>query len=226
MSTAPTASSPSLSNWLSNTDIELIVQARHSRPFDVLGPHLRSGSGVPTLAIRIFRPLDVEITVTIKGRKHPAFCRHPKGFFECIISGAGLQANDPYLLELVGRDGTCTSIDDPYRFPTFISDHDYHLWGEGKLYAAWRSLGAHPGCCLGVNGVRFAVWAPNARRMSVIGPFNGWDERTHPMQQTQSGLWSFSFQVSWQESSTNSRSFPRLVTTPSTRWTRLAFTQT
>ena len=176
-------------SWLAKADVDAIVAGTHSRPADILGPHGRTVAGEPWLAVRTFRPFDLEVRVNVNGRKHQAVCLDATGFFECLLPGAGEAANGTYRLDLLGRDGTVSTIEDPYRFPTCISDHDFHLWGEGRLYRAWRALGAHPTVQLGVPGVRFAAWAPNAQRMSVMGPFNGWDERTHAMQQTQSGLW-------------------------------------
>ncbi|MXZ24157.1 MAG: 1,4-alpha-glucan branching protein GlgB [Caldilineaceae bacterium SB0665_bin_21] len=182
-------SGPTPRSWLARADIDAIVAGAHSRPADVLGPHGRTVDGEPWLAVRAFRPLDLDVRVNVNGRKHQAVCLDPAGFFECLLPGDGEVANGAYRLDLRGRDGTASTIEDPYRFPTHISDHDFHLWGEGRLYRAWRALGAHPTVQLGVPGVRFAAWAPNAQRMSVMGSFNGWDERTHAMQQTQSGLW-------------------------------------
>ena len=189
MTGTPATGRPTPRSWLAKADIDAIVAGTHSRPADVLGPHGRTVAGEPWLAVRAFRPLDLEVQVNVAGRQHQAICLDAAGFFECLLPGDGEAANGSYRLDLLGRDGTASTIEDPYRFPTCISDHDFHLWGEGRLYRAWRALGTHPTVQLGVPGVRFAAWAPNGQRVSVIGPFNGWDERTHAMQQTQSGLW-------------------------------------
>ena len=189
MSQTPVNGRPAPRSWLEQADLDAIVAGTHSRPADVLGPHSRVVDGMQWLAIRAFRPLDREVRVNINGRRHRADRLDPAGFFECLLPGDPEAAKAAYVLDLLGRDGTAGTIEDPYRFPSCISDHDFHLWGEGRLYRAWRGLGAHPTIQRGVPGVRFAVWAPNARRMSVIGPFNGWDERTHAMQRTQAGIW-------------------------------------
>src|SRR5262249_42715920 len=76
-----------------------------------------------------------------------------------------------------------------YAFPPQLSDFDLHLIGEGKHYDLYEKLGAHPTQVDGVPGVRFAVWAPNARRVSVVGDFDGWDDRGHPMRLRSGGIW-------------------------------------
>ena len=81
-------------------------------------------------------------------------------------------------------------IVDPYGFAPTIGDFDLHLFNEGRLLEAWRMLGAVPMSLAGVAGVRFAVWAPNAERVSVVGDFNGWDGRAHPLEvRGASGVW-------------------------------------
>ena len=79
---------------------------------------------------------------------------------------------------------------DPYSFTTSITADELYLFGEGRLKEAYKMLGAHIATQQGVSGVRFAVWAPNAERVSVVGNFNQWDGRTHPMRaHGSSGVW-------------------------------------
>jgi len=95
----------------------------------------------------------------------------------------------PYRL-VVEAEGRKTEIVDPYGFAPTIGDFDLHLFNEGRLFEAWRMLGAVPMSLAGVAGVRFAVWAPNAERVSVVGDFNGWDGRWHPLSvHGASGAW-------------------------------------
>ena len=75
------------------------------------------------------------------------------------------------------------------RFPPWLGPLDHHLLAEGTHRRAYEKLGAHPVVLDGVAGTAFAVWAPNARRVSVVGPFNGWDGRLHPMRSNDSGVW-------------------------------------
>jgi 1,4-alpha-glucan branching enzyme len=81
-------------------------------------------------------------------------------------------------------------ITDPYAFGPLLSDQEIHLFNEGRLLEAWRSMGGQPTQLDGVDGVRFAVWAPNAERVSVVGGFNNWDGRIHAMRvRGGSGIW-------------------------------------
>jgi 1,4-alpha-glucan branching enzyme len=95
----------------------------------------------------------------------------------------------PYRLR-VTRDGTVREIEDPYRFAALLGELDLHLIAEGSHFELFRKLGAHPVVADGVAGVNFAVWAPNAARVSVVGSFNDWDGRRHPMRcHYGSGVW-------------------------------------
>jgi 1,4-alpha-glucan branching enzyme len=96
----------------------------------------------------------------------------------------------PYALKVTEDDGQVREVEDPYRFPLRITEYDLYLFGEGSHYRTYERMGAHTITLDGVQGVGFAVWAPNAVRVSVIGEFNRWDGRRHPMQRRgKSGLW-------------------------------------
>ncbi|MFN3545826.1 MAG: histidine kinase, partial [Thiobacillus sp.] len=84
-------------------------------------------------------------------------------------------------LQVQWESGLSSVLDDPYRFPLVLGEMDVWLLGEGTHLRPFEVLGAHPGAMLGVDGTRFAVWAPNASRVSVVGDFNHWDGRRHPM---------------------------------------------
>ena len=85
--------------------------------------------------------------------------------------------------------GETQLVEDPYRFPPQLSSFDLHLHGEGTNYESYRTMGAHACASEGVSGVRFAVWAPNASVVSVMGDFNGWDRTRHPMRLRDGGIW-------------------------------------
>ena len=88
------------------------------------------------------------------------------------------------------NDGNTSEIADPYAFPPVLSEFDLHLIGEGTHYRLYDTLGAHVREIDGLRGVQFAVWAPNAERVSVVGDFNAWDGRVHPMRSRGgSGIW-------------------------------------
>jgi 1,4-alpha-glucan branching enzyme len=113
---------------------------------------------------------------------------HPAGVFEARFSRR--RSLFPYRLKVKARDGGTTVVDDPYRFPSTLSDDDLHLFGEGTHYRAYEKLGAHCTTVEGIRGVVFAVWAPNARRVSVVGDFNQWDGRVHAMRlHPGTGIW-------------------------------------
>ena len=94
-----------------------------------------------------------------------------------------------YQLRVQSYDGQSVTIEDPYRFPQQLSSFDLHLHAEGTNYEAWRSMGAHIVESEGVRGCRFAVWAPHAEMVSVVGDFNQWDVRRHPMRKCDGGIW-------------------------------------
>jgi len=172
----------------SPSDIQAIVQGDHSDPFAVLGPHrLKEGA----VAVRAFLPFAETARVIPLGTAvgpHPMERIHADGLFEARFPTAG----DPfaYRLEATDERGQVREFDDPYRFPSTLSDYDLHLLREGTHYKAYEKLGAHLRTLDGVAGVTFAVWAPNARRVSVVGDFNQWDGRRHPMRcHPGNGLW-------------------------------------
>ena len=160
-------------------DIEAIVGAYHSDPFSVLGMH-GAGPGADVV-VRTFQPQASGVTV-IDATTHNDVATlsrvHPDGFFEGTIPGRP----DPfaYQLRLDRADGLVV-IDDPYRFPIVLGELDRHLLGEGNHLRNYERLGAHPTEIEGVPGTAFAVWAPNAERVSLVGNFNSWDGRVHPM---------------------------------------------
>lgn len=171
--------------------IETLVQGKHADPFAVLGPHVfqqKAGSGV---AIRVFLPEVEKVTVVPQEGGLPAqpMTRiHPDGLFEAVF--AGRQEVFPYRLRWTKAAGLETEIEDPYRFPSTLSDYDLYLLGEGAHFRVYEKLGPHVVSLEGVPGVRFGVWAPNARRVSVVGDFNGWDGRMHPMRlHPGNGIW-------------------------------------
>ncbi|MBI4611336.1 MAG: 1,4-alpha-glucan branching protein GlgB [Candidatus Rokubacteria bacterium] len=167
---------------LSPGDIKAIVTGDHGDPFAVLGPHrvaTRTGAGI---AVRAFLPAarTVRVVPLDAGSTRREMKRlHPDGLFEALFPER--RAPFPYRLAVVHGEGELAEIDDPYRFPPTLSDYDLHLLGEGTHYRAHEKLGAHPRVLEEVPGISFAVWAPNARRVSLVGDFNEWDGRRHPM---------------------------------------------
>src|SRR5437867_7275299 len=114
------------------------------------------------------------------------------GLYEVRLEGPGSAdaAALDYRLRFTFRDGYSIEVDDPYRYGRVLTDVDLHLIGEGTHYRAHQKLGAHRLTIGSTTGVHFAVWAPNADRVSLLGDLNGWDGRVHPMRLlAPAGIW-------------------------------------
>ncbi|MCB1503752.1 MAG: 1,4-alpha-glucan branching protein GlgB [Hyphomicrobiaceae bacterium] len=164
-----------------------IAAGNHADPFAFLGPH-PDPQGGGTL-VRCFMPgvAGAEV-VGADGRSLAAMERILEaGLFEARLPSGELAA--PYRLRVRDHSGT-HEIEDPYRFGPILGELDMYLLAEGSHERNFEKLGAHVLVHEGVGGVHFAVWAPNARRVSVVGDFNGWDGRCHPMRlHPGAGLW-------------------------------------
>jgi 1,4-alpha-glucan branching enzyme len=159
-----------------------IVEARHHDPFEVLGRHV-TGTNATVCAF-----LPVAERAWIKEAK--AEMTRIEGTDLFTWEGEAALVPEHYRLEWDDREGQRDHAFDPYCFPPQLRDFDLHLFGEGKHWDAFRFLGSHLGEVEGVSGVQFAVWAPNAERVSVVGDFNRWDGRVHPMRvRGGSGVW-------------------------------------
>jgi 1,4-alpha-glucan branching enzyme len=169
-------------------DIERLVRAEHWDPFSILGP--QPDGGGPGTVVRAFLPEAVEVSLVPSesgGQAIPMKAVHDAGLYEAALPAGAPAA---YRLRTTDRWGNVSERYDPYAFPPLLSDFDLHLFAEGRLYRAYDKLGAHLKTVEGVTGVHFAVWAPNARRVSIVGDFNGWDGRRHPMRSRgATGLW-------------------------------------
>ncbi len=171
---------------LSDLDLESLRMGRHSDPFSVLGRHAGSGGGV---VVHVFLPGAASVQVLAGACAWPLQQRHADGAFEATIEGA-LAAVGPYQLRVRWADGHESVLDDPYRFGPVLGDMDVWLLAEGSHLRPYEILGAHLCQHEGVAGTRFAVWAPNASRVSVVGEFNTWDGRRHPMRlRRECGVW-------------------------------------
>jgi 1,4-alpha-glucan branching enzyme len=164
---------------ISETQIKQIVFAYHHDPFQVLGAHQVEVEGQARVAIRVFLPEASRASVIDDaGQEHPLTRIHAHGFFEAILER---QEIFRYKLKIQDHRGNEVITRDPYAFMPVLSDFDRQLLGEGAHYQSYDKLGAHVMTVDGVQGVHFAVWAPNAGRVSVVGDFNQWDGRRHPM---------------------------------------------
>ncbi|MDI1246138.1 MAG: 1,4-alpha-glucan branching protein GlgB [Rhodoferax sp.] len=165
--------------------IQMICHATHGDPFSVLGPH---PAGAGQTSIRSFLPHATRVSVLNDQNDSLGQLKERSGgFFEGKVEAA---PTDVYRLQVQWANGQSSLLEDPYRFPLVLGDMDVWLLGEGTHLRPFEVLGAHPGTMLGVTGTRFAVWAPNASRVSVVGDFNFWDGRRHPMRlRRECGVW-------------------------------------
>ncbi len=166
--------------------VQSIVDGGHGAPFEVFGIH---DAGEGRVVVRSFRPAAQSVTVVLSGdeRRYPMERVHRDGLYEVSFEGSTALR---YEYDVVYYDDQQQREADPYRFLPQITDYDLYLLGEGRHLESYEKLGAHPVVIDGVSGTNFVVWAPTAHRVSVIGDFNRWDERVHPMRRHPSiGLW-------------------------------------
>src|SRR5882724_1664583 len=198
MQIVPNPSKPPIDGNLARR-IDAVVAGRNADPFSTLGPH-RTGDG---WAIRFFLPWADQASVALRGVTvnkltipppvlMEAIKLRPEGFFEAVFPTQQAGAPAPSSYKLLGRNqyGETFELYDTYAFPYLLTEFDLHLMGEGRHYDTYDKLGAHPATLEGVRGIHFAVWAPSARRVSVVGDFNRWDGRVHAMRaRGSSGIW-------------------------------------
>ena len=168
------------------SQIELVIAARHDDPFSFLGMHEEGDK----LVVRAMLPGAEAVTIIdaatgeVAGAAEPV---HPDGLFVARLKGR--TGRFPYRLR-VFWNGEVHEFDDAFRFPPVLGDLDVYLLAEGTHFDSYKKLGAHPLMHDAVDGVAFAVWAPNAQRVSVVGGFSAWDGRRLPMRKRHaSGIW-------------------------------------
>ncbi|HTW06014.1 MAG TPA: alpha-amylase family glycosyl hydrolase, partial [Acidimicrobiales bacterium] len=173
---------------ISPKDMELLVEGRHHEPHSLLGRH--GGT------VRALRPGATEMYLLVTGaeperpvlRRSPMLRVHPGGLWEGQLAPTAAG----YRLEAVygGAGGPGFVFDDPYRHWPTLGELDLYLFNEGRHRRLWEILGAHPREHEGIVGTAFAVWAPNAKAVRVVGDWNFWDGRVHPMRgMGSSGVW-------------------------------------
>ncbi len=171
--------------------IQQIVTAEHHDPFSILGMHTAADAGEQSLVIRTFQPEAQQVVVVADNypEQRTVMQRvHQEGFFETVY--AGVEDLFPYRFEVTYQNSHIAMVHDPYSFPPLLSDYDMYLFAEGSNHKIYEKLGSHKITLNGVQGFAFAVWAPNARRVSVVGDFNRWDGRRHQMRcRGGSGIW-------------------------------------
>ncbi len=162
--------------------LKRLADARHHDPFEVLGRHIHGDHVI----VRAYLPQAEQARIV--GPNLPLERIEGTDFFECF--GTQEQIPERYQIAWTDSCGRGSARYDPYCFPPQLDEFDIHLFGEGRHWHAYNFLGAHPRTIDGVEGIQFGVWAPNADRISVVGDFNGWDGRVHPMRSRGgSGIW-------------------------------------
>ncbi len=166
---------------ISHAEIDTVVAGTHHDPHAVLGGH----PGPDGVTIRTLRPLAETVTVVLPDDTRVPMQHVHQGVFSATVPGTSVP---DYRLAVTYKDMPETVSDDPYRHLPTLGEVDLHLIAEGRHEQLWTVLGAtvHPE----LRGTSFAVWAPNARGVRVIGDFNHWDGQAHPMRSLgSSGIW-------------------------------------
>jgi 1,4-alpha-glucan branching enzyme len=169
---------------MTDQELEALAGGYHGDPFSVLGPHAAEDAK-RAWDIRAFLPNAQHVDVLMDGRVVPMERMHSAGLFSARLDSQP----SLYRFRVTDYQGQTTEVEDAYRFPPLLSDFDLHLTSEGTNYEGYNAFGAHVVISEGIEGTRFAVWAPNAIVVSVVGDFNDWDTRRHPMRLRTGGVW-------------------------------------
>jgi 1,4-alpha-glucan branching enzyme len=176
---------------IQESELKSFIDAENSTPHTFLGMHQCSVDGRKVLVVRAFlrdaKSCEV-VDMESQKRRYAMELLAPEGFFEVVI--ADRETPFRYRLRTVTYEDEVRQFYDPYSFLPTLGDQDLYLFNEGTDYRAYNKFGAHPMEIDGVKGVSFSVWAPCARRVSVVGDFNAWDGRYHQMRALgSSGVW-------------------------------------
>ena len=195
MTPSPAPPPPS-TGTLAPSDLAALVRGEHANPFAVLGPHPIERDGRAAVVVRLLAPHAAAVRLRVGRRRVEAVRIHELGVHEALLEPAADVPLDPatgrprYRVEIEEPDGTTRALDDPYRFGPVLAEEELARLSGGHHFAVGDLLGAHLVTHQKVRGVRFAVWAPNARRVSLVGGFNRWNGMAHPMRpRGSSGVW-------------------------------------
>ena len=172
---------------IARTELDRLLHGVHHNPHELLGPHPHDGG----VTVRVLKPLARSVRAELPDGSTVDFTHEHEGVWVATLPTPDVS---DYRLLVAYSDGVEHRQDDPYRFLPTLGEVDLHLIGEGRHEQLWNVLGAHvrdyPGAMGPVHGTSFAVWAPNARAIRLVGDFNQWDGVTHPMRALGStGVW-------------------------------------
>ncbi|HEX5831529.1 MAG TPA: 1,4-alpha-glucan branching protein GlgB, partial [Gemmatimonadaceae bacterium] len=169
-------------------EVERLLAGELPDPHRILGAHPATSGGTTGVVVRAYHPDASAAELLLAGEAAIAMTPGPGGLFAAFLPDRALPL--AYRLRFHFAGGDSWERDDPYRFAPTLGELDLHLLAEGRHRQLWKRLGAHPRTVDGVAGTAFAVWAPNARRVSVVGDFNRWDGRVYPMRSMGgAGVW-------------------------------------
>ncbi len=176
-----------------NEQIDRLLRAEHYDPFQILGVHF-TGKENHTAVIRCFQPHARTVDLLIDDQVIAMDRIHEEGLFESTLDRQKVADRhlDPYNYQykITYNDDVVQTINDPYRFLPVLGEQDQFLFNFGTNYELYKHMGAQPGSYSHIEGTIFRVWAPSASRVSIIGNFNRWDGRVHPMRNLgSSGIW-------------------------------------
>ncbi|MDX2427256.1 MAG: 1,4-alpha-glucan branching protein GlgB [Xanthomonadales bacterium] len=169
---------------LNKSTLNALAGGRHGNPFSLYGLHREGGKRI----VRTIQPQADTVALLLDGVEDPVPMQRvqPDGIFEVEMP----PRKRHYRFRITQANGNSWEVEDAYRFPSMLGDLDLYLMGQGSHRDIFRKLGAHPARSMGVSGTFFAIWAPNASRVSVVGEFNNWDGRCHVMRlHPGNGLW-------------------------------------
>lgn len=166
---------PEVGKILTEDQVNKLRFGDHDNPQHILGRHMVDGGQV----ISFFHPdADSAKLVFLDGTEYEMENIERAQIFAAYVPH---QREEIYLIHIMTKEGKTIKLPDPYSFPLRLKKEQLEQWKEGNWIDCYRYLGAHPITYFGIPGVYFAVWAPNAKRVSVVGDFNHWDGRVHPM---------------------------------------------
>ncbi|MBF0545233.1 MAG: 1,4-alpha-glucan branching protein GlgB [Candidatus Riflebacteria bacterium] len=174
-----------MKKFVNNDAISAIIRTDHHDPFQILGCHPIESDGKKAVVVRAFLPdaAAAQVVDFKKGQRYKMEKLDPAGFFEALIQD--YQEPFPYRLGTEYANGAVTEFYDSYSFAPTLGELDLYLFNEGNHQASYEKLGSHLQVIkyfdISLGGISFAVWAPNAKRVSVVGDFNSWDGRRHVM---------------------------------------------